>query len=102
MDLNESCKDRGYEFMLWISFNNSSKDNKFRREHELLCMFSRPSIFDKGYISADKNNDYSYSWNESTIDVKNNTTEVVYITIKKNSLKASDGLEKVSQSIKVL
>ena len=56
--------------------------------------FQDPSIFDKGYISADGNNDYSYSWNESTIDVKNNTTEVVYITIKKNSLKASGGLEK--------
>ena len=56
--------------------------------------FQDPSIFDKGYISADGNNDYSYSWNKSTMDVKNNTTEVVNIKISKRSLFGTSGIEK--------
>jgi heme/copper-type cytochrome/quinol oxidase subunit 2 len=63
--------------------------------------FQDPSIFDAGYINADGNNDYSYSWDKSTVDVKNNTTEVVNIKISKRSLFGSSGIEKgiaISQS----
>ena len=56
--------------------------------------FQDPSIFDNGYANADGNSDYSYSWKESNVTILNNTSEVVDITVKKNSLFGTSGIEK--------
>lgn len=56
--------------------------------------FQDPSIFDERYTNADGIKDYSYSWDKSTIDVKNNSTVVVKVKIKKDSLFAKSKLEK--------
>jgi hypothetical protein len=59
-----------------------------------LVSFQDPSLFDKGYTNADGINDYSYSWGKSTILVKDNSTEVIKIKVKKDSLFAKGKLEK--------
>ena len=56
--------------------------------------FQDPSIFDNGYVNADGYEDYLYSWDKSTILVKNNTSEVVRIKISKNGWVGSSGIEK--------
>ena len=78
----------GFPLTIPVKVINSAGDMTYN------VKFEDPSIFDKGYINADGNIDYSYSWNKSTMDVKNNTTEVVYIKISKRSLFGSSGIEK--------
>ena len=78
----------GYPLTIPVKIINTAGDMNYN------VKFQDPVIIDKGFVNADGNNDYSYSWDKSTMEVLNNTTGVVYITIKKNSLKASGGLEK--------
>ena len=85
----------GFPLTIPVKIINSAGDMTYS------VSFQDPSIFDKGYVNADGNNDYLYSWNKSTIDAKNNTTEVVNIKISKRSLFGSSGIEKgiaISQS----
>jgi hypothetical protein len=56
--------------------------------------YGDPSQFDSGYQNADSYNDYSYTWNQSSLDIQGNTTEVVDITIKKLVKNAQPNIEK--------
>jgi hypothetical protein len=56
-----------------------------------IVVFQDPVVFDKGFSNADGNNDYSYSWDRSSIDIADNSKEVVNITVKKNSLFGGKG-----------
>jgi hypothetical protein len=71
-----------------VKITNSAGDMEYN------VKFQDPSIFDKGYKNADNNDRYSYTWNEDSLNIKNNTSEVVDITIKKNSLFGTSGIEK--------
>ena len=78
----------GFPLTIPVKIINSSGDMEYN------VKFEDPALFDKGYINADGNNNYSYSWDKSTINVKDNSTEVVKIKIKKDSLFAKGGIEK--------
>ena len=84
----------GFSLTIPVKIINSAGDMNYN------VKFENPSIFDQGYVN-DESNDYIYTWNKSTIEVKNNTTEVVNIKISKKSLFGSHGTEKgiaISQS----
>jgi hypothetical protein len=79
----------GFPLTIPVKITNSAGDMNYTIKYQ------DPSTFDKGYINADGNNVYSYTFNKSTIDVANNSSEVVRITIKKNSLfDGASGIEK--------
>lgn len=78
----------GFPLTIPVKIINSAGDMKYT------VAFQDPSIIDKGFVNADGNNGYSYSWDKSSIVVKDNSTEVVNITIKKNSLSGKAGIEK--------
>ena len=86
----------GFSLTIPIKIINSAGDMEYK------VKFENPAAFDKGYISADGNNDYTYSWDKNNIVVPNNTTGVINITVKKNKLFGGEiGIEKgiaISQS----
>ena len=56
--------------------------------------FGDPAIFDSGYLNADGNNDYSYTWDKNSLDIQGNTTEVVNIKVTQLVNNAEINIEK--------
>ena len=56
--------------------------------------FGDPAIFDSGYLNADGNNDYSYTWDKNLLDIQGNTTEVVNIKVTQLVNNAEINIEK--------
>jgi hypothetical protein len=78
----------GFPLTVPVKIINTAGDMNY------IVKFEDPAAFDKGYINADGNNDYTYSWDKGSVIVSNNTSEVVNIKIKKNGLFGSSGIEK--------
>jgi hypothetical protein len=85
----------GFPLTIPVKITNSAGDMQYTVRLEA------PAVFDKGYISADGNRNYTYSWDKDSVIVSNNTSEVIKIKVKKNSLFGKTGIEKgiaISQS----
>jgi hypothetical protein len=85
----------GFPLTIPVKIENGAGDMLY------MVKFENPAAFDKGYINADGNGNYAYSWDKDSIIVANNTSEVINIRVKKNGLFGSSGLEKgiaISQS----